>query len=289
MKNTRGIILSGGLGTRLYPITKALSKQMLPVYNKPMIYYPISTLMMAGINEIQIISNPEHIGAYKKLLGSGKKLGLIFSYKVQNKPEGIAQSILLSSRFVKDRNFYLILGDNLFYDEDLYQKLIFVSKQVKPYIFLKKVTNPKEYGVANFNKKNKKLISIIEKPKIIYSRSAVTGLYYYDQEALLIAKKLKPSSRGELEISDLNNEYICRGLMKYYNLTKNSIWLDMGSHDKLLQASIIIKDLETIRGVKIGNLEEIAYKKKFINKRDFLNLLDGYNSLYFTKLKDKYS
>lgn len=287
MESTRGIILSGGFGTRLYPLTLALSKQILPVYDKPMIYYPITTLMMAGIRKIKIISNPEYIEIYKKLLGSGKRYGLSFSYKIQKKPEGIAQSILLSSSFIKNRNFYLILGDNLFYDKKLYRKLESISKQADPYIFLKKVINPREYGVANFNKKNK-LISITEKPKIIKSRFAVTGMYYYNSEALEVAKRLKPSKRGELEITDLNNTFINKGCMKYAKLSPQSIWLDMGTHDKLLEASNLIKNFQLKKKINIGSLEEIAYKKKFINKRDFQNLLDINNSLYFQKIKKKY-
>jgi len=286
MESTRGIILSGGLGSRLHPLTLALSKQTLPVYDKPMIYYPISTLMMAGIRNIKIISNPEFIGIYKKLFGSGKKYGLSFSYKIQKKPEGIAQSILLSSSFIKNRNFYLILGDNLFYDQELYKKLETISKQTNPYIFLKKVINPREYGVANFNKKNE-LISITEKPKIITSRFAVTGMYYYNNEALEVAKRLKPSNIGELEITDLNNNFINRGCMKYAKLSLRSIWLDMGTHDKLLEASNLIKNFQLKRNINIGSLEEIAYKKKFINKRDFQNLIDMNNSLYFQKIKNK--
>ncbi len=288
MQISRGIILSGGMGTRLYPITKALSKQLLPVYDKPMIYYPISTLMMAGVREIQIISNPEYIEIYKKLLGSGKKYGIKFSYLIQKKPEGIAQSILLSAKFIKNRNFYLILGDNLFYDQTLYQKLQTISQQGKPYIFLKKVKNPKEYGVANFNN-NKKLISILEKPKVINSNYAATGLYYYDKDALKIAKSLKPSPRGELEISDLNNCYINKKNMNFYCLSINSIWLDMGSHDKLLEASLIIKNYQIKRKINIGSIEETAYKKKYINKRDYLNILDLNNSIYFKKIKKNYS
>ena len=288
MQISRGIILSGGMGTRLYPITKALSKQLLPVYDKPMIYYPISTLMMAGVREIQIISNPEYIEIYKKLLGSGKKYGIKFSYLIQKKPEGIAQSILLSAKFIKNRNFYLILGDNLFYDQTLYQKLQTISQQGKPYIFLKKVKNPKEYGVANFNN-NKKLISILEKPKVINSNYAATGLYYYDKDALKIAKSLKPSPRGELEISDLNNCYINKKNMNFYCLSINSIWLDMGSHDKLLEASLIIKNYQIKRKINIGSIEETAYKKKYINKRDYLNILELNNSIYFKKIKKNYS
>lgn len=261
MKTTKGIILSGGLGTRLYPLTKALSKQMLPVYNKPMIYYSISTLLNSGLSEIQIISNPEYIEVYKKLLGSGKKLGIKFTYKVQKKPKGIAQSILLSSDFIKNSNFFLILGDNLFYDRFLYQKLKKISKQDMSYIFLKKVKNPREYGVANFdNKKN--LISIIEKPKIMYSKYAVTGLYYYNQEALPIAKILKPSGRGELEITDLNNILIKKGKMNHFKLSDHSIWLDMGSHDKLLEASNLIKTYKLKKKIDIGNIENILKLKK---------------------------
>ena len=266
MRSAKGIILSGGLGTRLYPLTKALSKQTLPVYNKPMIFYPLSTLKISGVSEILIISNPEYIEVYKKLLGSGKNFGLKIKYQIQKKPKGIAQSILLSSSFIKNSNFFLILGDNLFYDKSLHNKLINICKQKSPYIFLKKVDNPKDYGVVKLEE-NKKLKYIKEKPKKFISNYAVTGLYYYDKEALSIAKSLKPSSRGELEITDLNNRYIQRGLMNYVHLSNKSIWLDMGSHDKLLEASNFIRAYKLKHNIDIGNIEKdinnkLSKKKK---------------------------
>lgn len=265
----KGIILAGGSGTRLYPLTKSVSKQMLPIYDKPMIYYPISTLMHAGIRDIAIISTPRDIPFFKDLLGDGSNWGLDFSYIVQPSPDGLAQAFILAEEFLNGSPSALILGDNIFYGHEMETILMKASADVESAsLFAYHVNDPKAYGVVEFNQKFNAL-SIEEKPKKPKSNFAVTGLYFYDKNVCNFAKKLKPSSRGELEITDLNNIYLNNKNLKVNILGRGFAWLDTGTQKNMLEASYFISTIENRQGLKISCPEEIAYRKGFISKDKF--------------------
>jgi len=268
MKNRKGIILAGGLGTRLYPITSCISKQLLPVYDKPMIYYPISTLMIAGIRDILIISSPECIDQYKFLLSSGKQWGINFQYEVQPSPDGLAQAFILGEKFIDSSSVALILGDNIFYGHDLKTKLNDANlDHGYATIFVYHVKDPERYGVADFDCNNK-VTSIVEKPKNPESNFAVTGLYFYDNDVIDYSKSLNKSKRGELEITDLNNIYLKKNKLKVQVLDRGFAWLDTGTHESLLEASQFISTIEFRQGLKISCPEEIAYKNNWISLMD---------------------
>lgn len=263
----KGIILAGGSGTRLHPLTKAISKQILPVYDKPMIYYPISTLFKAGIKEILIISTPEHINFFKTLLGDGKELGVSFFYEIQPKPEGLAQAFIIGEKFIGNDSVCLILGDNIFHgdglDSILEKAVKSVKSQKKANIFGYWVKDPNRYGVIEFDE-NKEVISIEEKPIKPKSNYAVVGIYFYPNNVVEIAKKIKPSSRGELEITSLNQEFLNISNLKVTLMGKSFAWFDTGTHDSLAEAGEYVRVLEKRQGLKIGCIEEVAILKNFI-------------------------
>lgn len=282
----KGIILAGGSGTRLYPLTKTISKQMLPVYDKPTIYYPLSTLMLAGIREILIISTPRDLPMIEQLLGDGKELGLKIEYKAQPKPEGIAQAFVIGADFIGKDSVCLILGDNIFYGHDMTGLLEKAARLEKgACVFGYHVQDPERYGVVEFDSKGQ-AISIEEKPKQPKSPWAVTGLYFYDSQVVEIAKNLKPSARGELEITDLNRVYLSRGELNVSCMGRGIAWLDSGTYDSLLAASQFVQLLELRQGLKVACLEEIAYLKKFIDKAQMERLAETYaKSSYGAYLK----
>ena len=255
----KGIILAGGSGTRLYPCTITTSKQLLPIYDKPMIYYPLCTLMLAGIKDILIISDPKNLNNYKNLLGNGKHFGIKIDYEVQPKPEGIAQAFLIAEKFINNNNCTLILGDNFLYGDNLSKKIKF-TKKIGAKIFLHAVKNPNKYGVAEI--KNKKIIKIYEKPKKFISNYAVTGLYQYDHNVVRYAKSLKKSSRGEYEITDLNNIYLNKKKLDFDILGSGYAWLDTGSFDDLLDASLFVRTIQQRQGYLIGDPKKIFKKIK---------------------------
>src|SRR5680860_1044881 len=270
----KGIILAGGAGTRLYPITRSISKQIIPVYDKPMIYYLLSVLMLAGIREILIISTPTDIGLYENLLGDGTQLGIAISYKIQPSPDGLAQAFILGDEFIGDDNVCLILGDNIFYGYN-FRSILEEAAALEDgsIVFGYYVNDPERYGVVEFNESGK-VISIEEKPKKPKSNYAVTGLYFYSNDVVQKAKSLKPSKRGELEITDLNRLYLAENRLNVKLLGRGFAWLDTGTHESLLQASNFIATIEQRQGLKVSCIEEIAYKKGFITKEQLLALAE---------------
>lgn len=268
----KGIILAGGSGTRLHPITSAISKQMLPVYDKPMIYYPLSVLMLAGIREVLVISTPRDLPGFRALLGDGKPLGMNFSYIEQPAPEGLAQAFILGDEFIGDDEVCMILGDNIFYGHGFGEALMKTSELKNgACVFGYYVNDPERYGVVEFDK-NKKVLSIEEKPKSPKSNFAVTGLYFYDNTVVKKAKSLKPSARGELEITDLNRVYLEEGTLEIKLMGRGMAWLDTGTYDSLLQAANFIATLEQRQGLKVACIEEIAFTKGFINREQLKTL-----------------
>lgn len=271
----KGIILAGGLGTRLYPLTLAVSKQMMPVYDKPMIYYPLSTLMLAGIRDILIISTPYDLPNFKKLLGDGHEIGCNFSYIEQHEPNGLAQAFVLGADFIGDDDVSLILGDNIFYGNGLSELLQSSAKPKGGVVFAYPVSDPERYGVVEFDKENR-AISIEEKPAKPKSHYAVPGLYFYDNSVVEVAKNLKPSPRGEYEITDVNKYYLERGQLSVGVLSRGVAWLDTGTHDSLMQAGQFIQVIEQRQGLKIGCIEEVAWLMKFIDDAQLGRLADKY-------------
>ncbi len=270
----KGIILAGGSGTRLYPLTRAMSKQMMPVYDKPMIYYPLSTLMLACIREVLIISTPRDLPAFKELFGTGEQLGMKFSYAIQEQPRGLADAFIIGADFIGDDSVALVLGDNIFYGQS-FSKLLkeVASRETGATIFGYYVRDPREYGVVEFDE-NGKAISIEEKPEHPKSNYAVPGLYFYDNKVVEIARNVKPSARGEIEITSINNEYLSRGELRVETMGRGFAWLDTGNHDSLLDAADFVCAFQKRQGLYVSCIEEIAYKRGFIDRDQLLKLAE---------------
>ena len=287
MKNRKGIILAGGSGTRLYPLTIAISKQIMPVYDKPMIYYPLSVLMQAGIKEILIISTPRDIVVFQSLLGDGSQWGMHFEYKVQEKPNGLAEAFIIGEDFIGEDNVAMILGDNMFYGEHLKEKLIAAnSREEEATIFGYYVKDPRAYGVVEIDE-NGNAISIVEKPEHPKSNYAVPGLYFYTNDVVKIAKNVKPSARGELEITSINDAYMKMGKLKVEKLGRGMTWFDTGTHDALLETASFVQTIEKRQGLQVCCPEEIAYKNKWITAGQLSQLAEIYMKTEYGKyLKD---
>ncbi len=286
----KGIILAGGSGTRLYPATIAVNKQLLPVYDKPMIYFPLSVLMLAKIREILVISSPEYLDNYRKLMGDGSAWGLEITYAIQERPEGLAQAFIIGDKFVGNDSACLVLGDNIFYGAGMGEKLVRAASQPKgATVFAYHVEDPERYGVVTFDQ-NDKPIEIVEKPKEPKSPWAVTGLYFYDNRVVDIAKSIKPSARGELEITDVNKAYLEMGELAVERLGRGYAWLDTGTHDSLIEASEFVRTVQKRQGVQIACLEEIAYDNGFINAEQLLQRAKLFDKTdygrYLTRLVD---
>lgn len=286
----KGIILAGGSGTRLYPLTKAISKQILPVYDKPMIYYPLSTLMLANIRDILIISTPRDIEIFKNLLGDGKQLGIHLEYAIQENPRGLAEAFIIGESFIGDDRVALVLGDNIFYGRHFSSVLETAVSQSGATIFGYYVKNPKEYGVVTFDK-NAKVLTLEEKPEHPKSHYAVPGLYFYDNDVIDIAKTISPSKRGELEITAVNNRYLERGKLNIKILGRGFAWLDTGNHDSLLEASEYVASIQKRQGLYVSCIEEIAYIKGFIDRMQLLKLAEQFSKIeyggYLQRLADE--
>jgi glucose-1-phosphate thymidylyltransferase len=288
----KGIILAGGSGTRLYPVTHAVAKSLLPVYDKPMVYYPLSTLMLAGIRDILVISTPEDVPRFEHLLGDGSRYGIRLQYAAQAKPEGIAQAFLIGRDFIGTSGCALVLGDNIFYGHDLVKELrAAVNNTDGARVFAYPVHDPERYGVVEFNEHGKAL-SVEEKPQQPKSRYAVTGLYFYDNQVVNIAANLKPSARGELEITDVNREYLKRGQLNVCVMGRGMAWLDTGTHDALTEAALFIQTLEKRQGLMVACLEEIAYRSGYITKEQVEALAlpmrnNGYGAYLLQMLKER--
>jgi glucose-1-phosphate thymidylyltransferase len=290
----KGIVLAGGSGTRLYPITKGTSKQLLPIYDKPMIYYPISVLMLAGIREILIISTPRDLPHFERLLGDGSSLGISFSYKVQPAPDGLAQAFILGEEFIGDDDVCLVLGDNIFYGHGftrlLAKSLANVKDEQKATVFGYYVTDPQRYGVVDFDDDGR-VLSIEEKPKLPKSNHAVVGLYFYPNSVVSIAKNIKPSERGELEVTSINQTYLEQGNLKVELMGRGYAWLDTGTHESLLEASNYIQTIENRQGLKVACIEEIACEMGYISKNELLELAEplkknGYGQYLIQRAKE---